>query len=136
MAFVEQNWLLILVFFVSGAMLLWPLVQRRFSPMTEIGTFNATHLINTKDAVLLDLREVREFEGGKLPNAIHIPLSQLDSRGAELAKLLKRPVVAYCATGNRSRTAGATLAKLGFGEIYHLHGGFRAWRDAGLPLEK
>ncbi len=136
MTFVEQNWLLILVFFVSGAMLLWPLVQRRFSPMTEIGTFNTTHLINTKDAVLLDLREAREFEGGKLPKAIHIPLSQLESRGGELAKLVKRPVVAYCATGNRSRMAGAALAKLGFTEIYHLHGGLRAWRDAGLPLEK
>lgn len=136
MAFVEQNWLLILVFFVSGAMLLWPLVQRRFSPMTEIGTFNAIHLYNGKDAVLLDLRETRELEGGKLPKAVHVPLSQLDSRGAELAKLVKRPVIAYCATGNRSRSAGAALAKLGFTEIYHLNGGFRAWRDAGLPLEK
>lgn len=135
MSFIEKNWLLILVMFLSGAMLLWPLLQRRFSPIKEIGNLNATHLINHQDAVLLDVREAKEFEGGKLPNALHIPLSQLDSRGAELAKLTARPVIVYCARGQRSRAAGAGLQKLGFKDIYQLSGGFRAWKDAGLPLE-
>ena len=67
---------------------------------------------------------------------VHIPLSQLDSRGTELAKQTARPVVAYCESGQRSRSAGGSLAKLGFADIYHLTGGFRAWKDAGLPVEK
>jgi rhodanese-related sulfurtransferase len=135
MSFIEKNWLLILVMFLSGAMLLWPIVQRRFSPMKEIGNLNATHLINHQNAVLLDVREAKEFEGGKLPNAVHIPLSQLDSRGAELAKLTSRPIIVYCARGQRSRAAAAGLQTLGFKDIYQLSGGFRAWKDAGLPLE-
>jgi rhodanese-related sulfurtransferase len=45
-------------------------------------------------------------------------------------------VIAYCELGNRSRMAGGALAKAGFAEIYHLNGGIRAWRDAGLPIEK
>jgi rhodanese-related sulfurtransferase len=136
MAFLQDNWILILVAFVSGAMLVWPLVQRRFSPMKEIGTLQTTHLINNQGAVLVDVRETREYEGGRLPNAVHIPLSQLESRGGELAKHAARPIVAYCESGARSRMAGAALAKAGFKDIYHLNGGYRAWKDAGLPVEK
>ena len=136
MSFIEKNWMLILVMFLSGAMLLWPILQRRFSPVKEVGNLNVTHLINHKDAVLLDVRESAELAGGgKLPNALHIPLSQLNARAGELGKLTSRPVVVYCARGNRSRTAGNLLAKHGFADIYSLHGGIKAWKDAGLPLE-
>ena len=79
MSFIEKNWILILAMVVSGAMLLWPLIQRRLSPMKEVGTRNVTHLINRQNAVLLDVREPSEFDGGKLPNALHIPLSQLEA---------------------------------------------------------
>ncbi|HVE48719.1 MAG TPA: rhodanese-like domain-containing protein [Casimicrobiaceae bacterium] len=136
MSFVQENWIIIAVAFISGAMLVWPLVQRRFSPMKPIGTLGATHLINTRDAVLVDLRESKDYEAGRVPNAVHIPLSQLDARGSELAKHAARPLVAYCENGSRSRLAAATLAKQGFAEIYLLNGGFRAWKDAGLPVEK
>jgi len=135
MSFVEKNWILILAMFVSGAMLLWPVLQRRLSPMKEIGTLNVTHLINHQNAVLLDVRETGEFTGGKLPGALHIPLSQLAARGGDLGKLTARPIVVYDALGRRARGAGAELAKIGFGNIYMLHGGVKAWKDAGLPLE-
>jgi rhodanese-related sulfurtransferase len=135
MAFVEKNWLLLLTFVASGLMLLWPLVSRRLSPVKEVGTLDATRLINHEDAVLLDVRETNEYETGKLPNAIHIPLSQLKDRAGELSKLAPRPVVVYCASGMRSRGAAAMLAKAGFAGIYQLHGGLKAWKDAGLPLE-
>jgi rhodanese-related sulfurtransferase len=136
MSFIINNWMLELILVLSGGMLLWPLVQGRFSKMKEVGTLNVTQLINRQNAVLLDVREAKEFEGGHLPNAVHIPLSQLGSRGGELAKLTSRPVVAYCERGQRSRHAGAALAKLGFADIHHLAGGYRAWKDAGLPVVK
>jgi rhodanese-related sulfurtransferase len=135
MPFIENNWILIVVLLVSGGMLLWPLIQRRTSPMKEIGNLEVTHLINQQNAVLLDVREPSAFEGGKLPNALHIPLSQLQSRIGELAKLTGRPVVAYCMRGQRSRGAGAVLAKAGFAGIYTLQGGVLAWKGAGLPLD-
>ncbi|HVF63564.1 MAG TPA: rhodanese-like domain-containing protein [Casimicrobiaceae bacterium] len=136
MTFVYENWLLIAVAFVSGAMLVWPLVQRRFSPMRSIGVAEMTRLINARDALPLDVRDAKEFAAGRLPNAINIPLSDLDKRTADLAKHAAKPVVAYCDVGNRSRAAGTALAKAGVADIYHLNGGFRAWKDAGLPVEK
>jgi rhodanese-related sulfurtransferase len=134
--FVENNWMLVLVFVLSGSMLVWPLFQRRFSAVKDVGTAEVTLLINRQNAVLLDVREPKEFEGGRLPNAIHIPLSQLQSRAQELAKFSSRPVVAYCATGRRSRMATNALTRVGFKEIYNLHGGLQAWKKDGLPLEK
>ena len=136
MSFLQNNWMLILVLVMSGAMLVWPLVQRRMSPAKDVGNLEATRLINSANAVLIDVRETAEFEGGRLPKAVHIPLSQLPSRGDELARYAGRPVVAYCMSGNRSRMAGSALARLGFKDIYHLQGGYRAWKNAGLPVEK
>ena len=136
MSFVQNNWLLILVFVLSGVMLIWPAIQRRFLPGKDVGNHEATRLINSSNAVLLDIRETKEYEGGRLPNAIHIPLSQLAGRGGELTRYVGKPIVAYDMTGNRSRMANGALGRLGFKEIYNLRGGYKAWKDAGLPVEK
>jgi len=134
--FLEDNWPLVLVLLVSGAMLVWPLLRGRFSAVREVGAFEATTLINRRNAVLIDVRETQEYEGGRIPNAMHMPASQLASRGQELKKLTARPVIAYCDRGTRSRSAADALSKVGFTEIYTLRGGLRAWIDAGLPTEK
>ena len=136
MKFVLDNWMLIAVMAASGAMLLWPLIQSRISPVKDVGNAEATLLVNRSDAVFLDVREPKEYAGGHLPNAVHIPLSQLDSRAGELAKLTSRPVVAYCESGRRSRSAAAALARAGFKDIYSLHGGIFSWKKDGLPVEK
>jgi rhodanese-related sulfurtransferase len=135
-AFVEKNWMLFATLVASGGMLIWPLLNGRLSRGRGIGTLGATQLMNSQNPLLLDLREPKEIEGGKLPNAVHLPLSQLASRGAELAKYTSRPVIAYCDRGQRGGSAAGALAKLGFKDIYHLQGGFKAWKDAGLPVSK
>jgi rhodanese-related sulfurtransferase len=136
LSFIQNNWMLVLVFVASGAMLVWPLVQRRLGPAKEIGTLELTRLLNDRKALLLDVRETKDYEGGRLPNAVHVPISQLGSRGGELAGMMDRPVVTYCARGQRSMLAARALAKLGFKEIYSLRGGINAWRQAGLPVQK
>lgn len=136
LAFLQNNWMLILVFLASGGMLIWPHLQRRSGSVKELGTLEATRLMNGSNPVLLDIRETREYEGGRLAQALHIPLSQLESRGSELAPLKNRPILAYCERGNRSALAGKTLRKLGFTEVYSLRGGLAAWRQAGLPIAK
>ena len=136
MQFIQNNWPLILVMLISGGMLLWPLVGRRFSKVGEVGALQATQLINRQNALMLDLREAKDFEGGHVPNAMNIPLSQLIVRAGELSKLTSRPLIAYCDRGNRSRAAGSALSKLGFAEVYTLHGGVHAWTAAGLPVTR
>lgn len=136
MEFLVKNWSLALVFVVSGAMLLWPLIKGRLSSTAQIGTLEATRLINKENPLLLDVREPGEYNSGHLPDALHIPLSQIKSRSDELAKFATRPVIVYCERGVRSSGAAAALARLGFQRVLELRGGLRAWRDAGLPTQR
>ncbi|MEW5862807.1 MAG: rhodanese-like domain-containing protein [Pseudomonadota bacterium] len=134
--FVKNNWMLIALAFVSGAMLIWPYVRRAAAGGASIGTLEATQLINREDAVVLDVRDPDEFARGHILGARNVPLAELDRRAGDLAKLKARPVIVACASGNRSLGAAATLRKLGFERVYNLAGGFAAWQQAGLPVEK
>ena len=52
------------MFVVSGAMLLWPLIKGRLSSTEQIGTLEATRLINNENPLLLDVREPNEYGSG------------------------------------------------------------------------
>jgi rhodanese-related sulfurtransferase len=136
MSFLQQNWMLIFTMFVSGALLLWPVMQRRASGLIEIGNLRATQIFNNHNPVLLDVRETREYKDVKMRNAVHVPLSQLKERTDQVSNDKTRPVIIVDARGMRGRGAGAVLKKAGFAEIYYLNGGLQAWRDANLPIEK
>lgn len=130
-----QNWLLIAVAFVSGAMLVWPYVRRGMGG-PSVNTLEATLLINQKDAIVVDVREPGEYAQGHILNSRNIPLGELETRLKELAKFKSRPVIVSCATGNRSGSGAAILRKHGFENVVNLSGGVAAWQQAGLPTEK
>ncbi|GGZ40910.1 rhodanese-like domain-containing protein [Streptomyces poonensis] len=84
-------------------------------------------------AVLLDVRELPEWQAGHAPGALHLPLSRL-AAGAALPRAAQgRPVVTICRSGNRSRTAAGLLAARGT-EATDVVGGMTAWARAGLPV--
>ena len=134
MKFFQDNLLLVVVAFVSGAMLLWPLV-RRTAGGPWIDTARATHLINREDALVVDVRDPGEFGTGHILGARNVPLARIDAGEVDI-KAKDKPVILCCDTGNRSSKAAAGLKKLGFTNIVNLSGGIGAWRQAGLPVEK
>ena len=137
MQFLYTNWMLVLIMFMSGAMLLFPLIQRRTSGMSEVGNVRLTHLMNREDATVLDIREARDMAAGtKIIGAIHLPYSQLKDRIDSMALDKSKPVVVYDARGQRAMMAGSPLKAAGFTQLYNLNGGFKAWSEAGLPVEK
>ena len=133
--FVKDNLLLFAIAFISGAMLLWPLI-RRGTGGPWATTLEATQMINRQDAPVIDVREEAEFAKGHIVGARHMPLAQLEARAKELHKYKSKPVIVCCETGNRSSSAMATLKKLGFENVYNLSGGYAGWQQAGLPVEK
>ena len=135
MKFVLDNIFLIAVAFVSGAMLVWPLV-RRGAGGSSVNTLEATQMINRQDALVLDVREQAEFAASHILNARGLPLSQIDARLGDIEKFKDKPVIVYCASGNRSGAAAAALRKHGFSNVVNLSGGFGAWQQAGLPVQK
>lgn len=65
-----------------------------------------------KEAIILDVRTLSEFQGGHIKNAKHIPLQELRNRYNEVKKQ-NRPVIAYCASGMRSGSAAGLLKSEG-----------------------
>ena len=131
MQFFIDNILLIAVAFVSGGMLVWPLIKAKAGG-SALSTLQATQLINTRDAAVVDIRSPEEFSKGSLPNARNIPADKLGARAGELKK--DKPVIVVCATGKNASSAAADLRSRGIAEVYVLGGGLAAWREAGLPL--
>jgi rhodanese-related sulfurtransferase len=130
-----DNIFLIAIAFVSGAMLVWPMV-RRGAGGPSVTTLEATQLINRQDALVLDVREQAEFAQSHILNARWLPLSQLEARAGEIEKFKDKPLIVYCASGSRSSTAASALTKRGFSKVVNLAGGFVAWQQAGLPVQK
>ena len=135
MKFFLDNIYLIAVAFVSGAMLLWPVV-RRGAGGASVSTLEATQLINRQDALILDVRNAEEFRKGRILNARNIPLPELDARNSDIARYKTKPVIVACESGSRSGAAAAVLRKQGFAQVFSLRGGIAAWQQAGLPVEK
>jgi len=133
--FIQNNILLIVVAFVSGAMLLWPLVKRSTGG-PWVTPAQATHLINREDALVVDVREANEYGTGHVLGAKNLPLARMETAGAEFMKKKDRPVIVYCDGGDRSGKALAALKKQGFTRAATLSGGIKSWQDAGLPVEK
>lgn len=118
---------------VNGPREVWKRLVNILRGVRDIGPARAWALVETGGAVVLDVREPREFEAGHVPDSLFIPLGQIVERAGELDAHRGRPIVVICHGGKRSATACERLAKLGFTDLYNIAGGILAWRKAGLP---
>jgi rhodanese-related sulfurtransferase len=91
------------------------------------------------DAVLVDIREAEELQGGRIEGSVHIPRGMLEFRADPTSPYHQEPldpskrVILHCASGGRSALAAATLKEMGYERIAHLDGGFNGWKEAGKP---
>lgn len=98
--------------------------------MSETAVAEAAALIE-EGAVLLDVREPEEWEGGHVPGAVFIPMGELGARIGELPT--DERVVVICRSGHRSALVTAALQRAGF-EATNLAGGLLAWAADGRPV--
>lgn len=89
------------------------------------------------DVLLVDVREHAETEKGVIPGAVLAPRGMIEFYADPScpyhlwAFQPQQRVVLYCATGSRSALAAQSLRRLGYRDVAHLEGGFKAWADAG-----
>jgi rhodanese-related sulfurtransferase len=131
--FFVENWLLILVAFVSGGMLVWPLVKQGGS--SAVGTAEAVRLINREKGVLIDVAEPEQFAAGHATGARNVPVSTLAAT-KDLPSNKTLPLIVLCPTGARAGRAAEQLRKAGYEKAVAVAGGTAAWREASLPVEK
>ncbi len=89
-------------------------------------------------ALLLDVREPAEFDAGHLPGAINIPRGLLEFKIGDHPQLSlrDRDMLIYCKTSGRAALAALNLKRMGYVGVRSIHGGFDAWTQAGLPVER
>jgi rhodanese-related sulfurtransferase len=134
-SFFAENWILFLVALSSGAMLMWPLVQRSAGGSQAVGTAEAVRLINRERGVLIDVAEPAEFAQSHARGARNVPLGQLDG-SKDLPKDKSLPVILLCPSGARAGRAATQLRKAGYERAVAVTGGTRAWNDASLPIAR
>ncbi len=83
--------------------------------------------LSNHSAVILDMRNLTEYEEIHLPGALHIPLGYLPRRLAEIPR--DTPIIAHCATGYRSQVGASLLRRFGFTNVATLVDPQGTWRE-------
>lgn len=106
----------------------------RSATKAAVDVTEAQRQLDSRDALLIDVRESDEWADGHVAGAKHIPLGELPSRLAEVPH--DRAVLLFCRSGNRSRSATALLRERGYERAMNVEGGIIAWQRAGFPVTR
>jgi rhodanese-related sulfurtransferase len=98
----------------------------------EIAPERVAELMRSGDVQLVDVREPREHEAGRIAGARHIEVARLADEAGSLDPA--QPVYFYCRVGGRSWMAATAFRRAGI-DAYSMAGGLEAWAARGLPLE-
>ena len=85
---------------------------------------------------LIDVREDHEWAKGHLPNATHLGKGIIERDVETKIRDTSAEIILYCGGGFRSALAADNLQKMGYRNVISMDGGFRGWKDAGLPVVK
>ena len=95
------------------------------------------------NATLIDIRESEELkQNGKIAGSVHAPRGMLEFYADPSLPYHKpefdknKRIILHCASGGRSALAAATLKQMGYQNIAHLDGGFKAWKEAGMAVDE
>jgi len=101
--------------------------------MIEVPTIEVAQVPDPipEGVTVLDVREPLEWQHGHIDGAVHIPLTQIPDRAAELP--VDQQLLVVCKVGGRSSQATAFLREKGF-EAINLAGGMIDWVEAGRPM--
>jgi rhodanese-related sulfurtransferase len=102
----------------------------------QLNAAETEQLIKEEGALVVDVREDKEYRSGRIPHSRNISLGELDARIDELEHEQHRPIIMSCRSGRRSAHAGIYLCRNGFSNIYNLKGGINAWLKTNRKLER
>ena len=85
-------------------------------------------------AIYLDVREPNEWNLGRIPQAVHLPRGNLETKVEGIIDRGQK-VIIYCARGNRSALAALTMKQMGYENVASMSRGFLGWADIGGEIE-
>jgi hydroxyacylglutathione hydrolase len=121
--------------YIRGGLLAW--AEAGFE--TEVGgSLDVNDLARRLDQggpnapLVVDVRQLSEFEAGHVPGALAIGAGDLPDRLDQLPK--DRPIATICASGYRATVAASLLRAAGFSKVDWVVGGVPTWQAAGYPV--
>lgn len=128
--FIGEQWIL-----VSGLILLVflfiHLESKRGGQM--VSTHQLTALINREGALVLDIRDKKEYKEGHIVDSLNIPFATLANSISKLEQHKDKPIVVVDKMGQHSGSAGKQLGESGF-SVSRLEGGISEWKASNMPL--
>ncbi|KRW80771.1 rhodanese-like domain-containing protein [Marinobacter sp. P4B1] len=131
--FVVNHYILVSVFV---ALLLALLVLESRRGGAKISAQSAVSLINKDEAVVVDIRDRKDFGEGRITGSLNIPLSGIKGRANELSKHKDKQIIVVDKMGQHSAMAVKYLKEEGFTNVVRLNGGIADWKASNLPLVK
>jgi rhodanese-related sulfurtransferase len=86
--------------------------------------------------LLVDVREESEWSAGHAAGAMHLGKGVIERDIETRVPQKDSKLVLYCGGGYRSALVADTLQKMGYSNALSLAGGWRAYREAGLPVDR
>ena len=131
--FVVNHYILVSLF-VAFLLAIIVLESRRGG--AKISAQGAVTLINKDEAVVLDIRDRKDFNEGRITGSVNIPLNSLKSRVNELSKHKDKQIIVVDKMGQHAAMAVKQLNAEGFSNVVRLNGGITDWKASNLPLVK
>tara|TARA_B100001248_G_scaffold99604_2_gene74035 strand:+ start:1412 stop:1819 length:408 start_codon:yes stop_codon:yes gene_type:complete len=127
--FLLTNWFLVLPLVVAISLFFYSENSRK---ATKLDPQEVIFQLNNNNALLLDLRNEKEFSKGKISQAIYIG-PNIENCKKEIDKISDRPVILFCQNGAKSDEFSKELKKSEI-KVFILKGGINTWVADGLPL--
>lgn len=86
----------------------------------------AKKIMDTQEAIVLDVRTIEEFKEGHIENAVLLPVDQIENDADKVLSNKNASILVYCRSGNRSKSASLKLIELGYKNVYDF-GGIGSW---------
>lgn len=86
-------------------------------------------------AILIDVREDREWDGGHVQGAMHVGKGVIERDIEKTIPDENAEIILYCGGGFRSALAANALGQMGYTNVASMAGGWRAWLEAGGEVE-
>lgn len=129
--FVTNHWILVSIFV---ALLVALAVVESQRAGRRVGPQEAVMLLNRDEAVVVDIREKKDFSEGHIKGAIHIPMAKLKESDNQLRKHSDKLILLVDKAGQHSGMAVKELPKDHGLNVARLAGGMMEWRNANLPV--
>ena len=86
-------------------------------------------------ATLIDVREDNEYDGGHAAGARHMGRGIIERDIVQTFPEKDTELILYCGGGYRSALSADMLQQMGYTNVWSMAGGWKAWKDAGAPIE-